>query len=140
MLTDTTKRLTNIANNNKYWWRVRAQNAAGWGQFSDPSTFSVIITGLSDEMTLPDHYELSQNYPNPFNPSTTINFTIPKTSHVELFIYNLLGEKVSEVVNENLNRGNYTRNINLQDYSSGIYIYKLRSEDFTQIKKMILLK
>ena len=91
-------------------------------------------------MTLPDHYELSQNYPNPFNPSTTINFTIPKTSHVELFIYNLLGEKVSEVVNENLNRGNYTRNINLQDYSSGIYIYKLRSEDFMQIKKMILLK
>ena len=140
MLTDTTKDLINITSNNKYWWRVKAHNAAGWGEFCDPSTFSVIITGLSDEKTLPDHYELSQNYPNPFNPSTTINFAISKASHVELFIYNLLGEKVTEIVNEYLNPGNYTRNINLQNLSSGIYIYKLRSEDFMQIKKMILLK
>lgn len=88
----------------------------------------------------PINFYLSQNFPNPFNPSTTIYYGIPEGSFVRLSVYNLLGEKVTELVNEYKDAGNYSINFNLENYNSGIYLYKLQADDFIQTKKMILLK
>jgi endonuclease/exonuclease/phosphatase family metal-dependent hydrolase len=85
-------------------------------------------------------YELEQNYPNPFNPSTTINFSIPKTTEVTLTVYNTLGQKVIELVNEQLETGYYSFNWEAGDAASGIYIYQLKAGEFIQSKKMILIK
>lgn len=139
-LADTTKTLIGVMENNNYWWRVKARNNAGWGSFSNVFTVSILVTDLDDEDLMPVQYGLSQNYPNPFNPTTTIGFSLPKSSHVDLSIYNLLGEKVSQEINEFFSAGNYKINVNLNNLTSGIYVYKIHTEEFTQAKKMILLK
>ena len=91
--------------------------------------------------SLPSDYALYQNYPNPFNPGTTIAFALPENaSSVKLSIYNILGEKVAELVNNVLAAGNYKYQWNAENFASGVYIYELRTEKFVSIKKMILLK
>ncbi len=87
-----------------------------------------------------DSYSLSQNYPNPFNPSTEINFTIPVTGNTTLAIYNVLGQKVKTLVNKEMSAGSYTYQFDASNLSSGIYFYKLQSNDYSSIKKMMLLK
>ncbi|KAB2841876.1 MAG: T9SS type A sorting domain-containing protein [Melioribacteraceae bacterium] len=89
---------------------------------------------------LPAEYNLSQNYPNPFNPSTKINFSIPENEFVSLKIFNAVGEQVQELVNQNLSAGSYTVDFNAGDLSSGIYFYSLTGNNFSSIKKMILIK
>ena len=85
-------------------------------------------------------FELSQNYPNPFNPETTIEFTIDKESLVNLSVYNLLGQKVSTLVNEKLSAGHYKVTFNGKNLNSGIYFYKLDTGSNVKTRKMILLK
>ncbi len=89
-------------------------------------------------------YELAQNYPNPFNPATTIRFSVPnergKTANVNLSVYNILGQRVTELVNKALPSGNYEVKFNASGLSSGVYYYRLRSGNFVETKKMILLK
>lgn len=89
---------------------------------------------------VPNSFSLKQNYPNPFNPSTTIKFSIPKSSFVSLKVYDVLGKEVALLVNENLNEGTYNYNFDASKLSSGIYFYTIRSENFVQTKKMIMLK
>ncbi len=90
---------------------------------------------------IPDIYALEQNYPNPFNPSTTIEFSIPEdVSNVRLTIYNALGERVVELVNNSLLAGKYSYQWNARNVASGMYIYELRTDKFVSIKKMVLLK
>lgn len=94
-----------------------------------------------DPPSLPVNYELFQNYPNPFNPGTTIQFALPKdAASVKLSIYNILGEKVAELVNEALTAGRYQYKWNAENFASGMYIYELRTDKFVSVKKMILLK
>lgn len=94
---------------------------------------------------VPKTFELSQNYPNPFNPSTQIEFAVPSKSHVELVIYNALGQRVRELVNEDLDAGwksvtwDGTDNTG-NSVASGIYLYRIEAGDFAQSKKMILMK
>jgi hypothetical protein len=88
----------------------------------------------------PESFILSQNYPNPFNPSTTIQFSLPEQSFVNLEVFNTLGEKVSTLVSEELNVGNYKYEWNAENLSSGIYFYRLITNNFSEMKKMILLK
>ncbi|RPI17620.1 MAG: T9SS C-terminal target domain-containing protein [Ignavibacteriae bacterium] len=85
-------------------------------------------------------FSLAQNYPNPFNPSTNIKFDIAKEGMVKLNVYDISGNLVSTVVNENYNAGSYSINFNASSLSSGVYFYKLETADFTAIKKMILVK
>ncbi len=85
-------------------------------------------------------FMLYQNYPNPFNPSTTIKFQIPENTFASLKIYDVSGKEISTVLNENLLRGEYEYNWNASNYSSGVYFYKLETENFTQTRKMILVK
>ena len=93
-----------------------------------------------DDKKIPVEIFLKQNYPNPFNPSTTIEFGIPESNFVTLTIYNMLGEQIEVLVNENLSAGNYKVNWNAKDFSSGIYVYKLLAGKFIESKKMILLR
>ncbi|MFC2092542.1 T9SS type A sorting domain-containing protein [Bacteroidota bacterium] len=88
----------------------------------------------------PSDYKLYQNYPNPFNPVTTIKFDIPKSSFVKLVVYNSLGKEVATLVNKKLNAGSYEVNWDGSDYSSGMYFYKMASDDYLQTKKMMLIK
>ena len=85
-------------------------------------------------------FSLDQNYPNPFNPLTTIVFGLPVKSQVSLKIFNSVGEKISELVNEVKPSGNYTVEFNAANLPSGVYFYQLRAGSFVETKKMILIK
>ena len=88
----------------------------------------------------PAEFKLYANYPNPFNPVTNIRFNLPQTSHTKLTIYNILGNEVATLINDELNVGSYLVSWNASDYPSGVYFYKLETKDFTETKKMVLLK
>jgi hypothetical protein len=89
---------------------------------------------------IPAEYALEQNYPNPFNPSTTIKFAVPKESEINLSIFNVLGELVLTLVNEQLKAGYYEYKFNAASLASGIYIYRINAGEFLSTKKMVLLK
>ncbi|MCF8241002.1 MAG: T9SS type A sorting domain-containing protein [Melioribacteraceae bacterium] len=93
-----------------------------------------------DEDALPVNYELSQNYPNPFNPVTNIKFSIPEAGEVSITIYDALGKEVKVLLSKYLDAGSYTTNWNAAGQASGIYFYKMSSDNFVQIRKMLLLK
>ena len=103
-------------------------------------TTSVSLSGLDDDSNIPAQFSLSQNYPNPFNPSTTINYNIPSGTMVTLTVYNVLGQKVREMVNEYKSPGEYEVKVDMQEYNSGIYFYKFQAGGYVETKKMILLK
>jgi len=104
-------------------------------------TDTVQVVGISKiENTIPEDYALFQNYPNPFNPSTIIRFSIPAVSYVTLEVFSALGEKVEVLVSEELSAGTYKYDWKAEDLTSGIYFYRLSTESFSEIKKMILLK
>ncbi len=90
--------------------------------------------------SVPKSYSLAQNYPNPFNPSTTINFSIPKSGIVKLVVYDIAGKVVSVLVNEQLNTGSYQYDFNASNISSGVYFYRLETDGFSDVKKMLLVK
>ncbi|MBZ0201021.1 MAG: T9SS type A sorting domain-containing protein [Ignavibacteriaceae bacterium] len=99
------------------------------------------IAGITKEDDIKvSEFSLKQNYPNPFNPTTQINFSIPKTENVKLDVYNLLGQKVASLVNDNLSAGSYTTDWNAENLSSGTYIYKMTAGNIVQSKKMVLIK
>ncbi|MFZ1319941.1 MAG: FG-GAP-like repeat-containing protein [Ignavibacteria bacterium] len=89
---------------------------------------------------VPDKFELHQNYPNPFNPVTNIKFDINRSSDVRLNIFDALGRKISEIINEKLQPGTYNAVFDGSDFSSGVYFYKLETDGFVETRRMILLK
>lgn len=109
-------------------------------------TFKVQIgdgVGINQISSNVEDFNLSQNYPNPFNPSTKINFSIPKTDFVNLKVYDILGNEVSNLVdNRQLNVGTYEYEFNTSglNLSSGVYYYKLTTSEFVQVRKMMLIK
>ena len=88
----------------------------------------------------PDEYFLSQNYPNPFNPSTTVEFSIPVKTNVVLKIFDVLGNEIVTLINEERSANIYKINFNATNLPSGVYYYTLRTENFTKTRKMLLLK
>ncbi|MCX6163295.1 MAG: T9SS type A sorting domain-containing protein, partial [Ignavibacteriae bacterium] len=96
------------------------------------------VAGQSNN--IPDEFKLFQNYPNPFNPRTNIKYQITNNSFVNLKVFDVLGKEVATLVNQNLQPGEYEVNFNSSDLTSGIYFYKLKSGDFSEIKKMLLIK
>lgn len=106
-------------------------------------TFKVQVgnVGITNISSLIKDYELSQNYPNPFNPTTNINFSIPNSEVVSIRVYDILGNEVATLVNnERLSAGMYKADFNGANLSSGIYFYTIRTENFTDTKKMTFLK
>jgi photosystem II stability/assembly factor-like uncharacterized protein len=99
-----------------------------------------ITSVKSSEENIPKEFSLAQNYPNPFNPTTTIKYSVPKSSLVVLKIYDVLGNEIATLVNEEKERGVYTVNFDASQLASGIYLYRLQAGSFIETKKMILLK
>ena len=89
---------------------------------------------------IPREFGLNQNYPNPFNPSTTIEFALPKQATVELAVYNLLGQRIAVLVNEDLQAGYYQTSFDAHSLPSGVYFYRIQAGSFVQTKKLMLLK
>ena len=111
--------------------------------------FEAAINWVMDDATeveepttakIPEDYSLSQNYPNPFNPSTTINFTIPELSHVKLSIYNILGDTITELINERMDAGYYNTKWDATNLTSGVYFYQIQTDKYFSTKKMLLVK
>jgi len=110
--------------------------------YYDGLSLESVISGRLDVIKnkYPNEIYLSQNYPNPFNPTTTIEFSIPKTGFVTLKIYNLLGQEVETLVSDKLAPNNYKYVWDATNYSSGIYFYKLEVGEYFQIRKLIVVK
>ena len=104
------------------------------------------VTGIEDENIVVSDFKLNQNYPNPFNPTTTISYSLPFMSNVEITIFNLIGEVVKKLVNSSQQSGYYTVSFNAADLSSGIYFYAISAssidgqQQFKSVRKMTLLK
>jgi len=109
------------------------KSAIGGGQHS-------VSKGSRVNKLVPQTYSLLQNYPNPFNPSTSIRYSIPKDGNVSLRVYNALGQLVSTLASGYHRAGDYNVSFDGMNYSSGIYFYRLESGNFSQVKKMVLIK
>ncbi len=102
--------------------------------------FKKITQVDNSTQSIPENYSLKQNYPNPFNPSTTIEYTIPKSAFVTLKVYNILGGEVAVLVDGYRHPGYYKIKFNGNNLSSGVYFYRLQASNYVQIKKSILIK
>jgi hypothetical protein len=100
------------------------------------------ITSIKQEQieSIPELFSLEQNYPNPFNPSTKINYTLPQKEFVSLKVYDLLGNELKTLVNEEKSAGSYELDFDAINLPSGIYFYRLQAGSFVETKKMIFLK
>ncbi len=99
-----------------------------------------IYLGTGNNSTIAANYSLSQNYPNPFNPSTTIKYSLLHDSKVSLKVYDLLGREVATIVNDFRQAGEYQAEFNASNFASGVYFYRLETDKFTSVKKMVLVK
>ncbi|WP_369685745.1 T9SS type A sorting domain-containing protein [Ignavibacterium album] len=89
---------------------------------------------------LPTEYDLEQNFPNPFNPTTTINFQLPENSHVSLKVFDIIGNLIATLVDENIEAGYHSIVWDASGLSSGVYLYSLTSGSFVSTKKLVLMK
>ncbi len=89
---------------------------------------------------VPKQFRLEQNYPNPFNPNTTIKFQLPRTSQVNLSVFDILGREVSVLVNERKNAGSYEVKFDASNLASGVYFYRLQTGNFVDTKKLLLIR
>jgi len=102
--------------------------------------YTPLVTSVTEEHSLVVEYSLSQNYPNPFNPSTTIKYTLKENGYVSLKVYDILGREVANLISEKQTAGSYNVIFNADGLVSGVYIYKLKANDFIEAKKMVLTK
>lgn len=137
-ITSISKEFTALPNKS-YWWKVKAHNSVGWGEFSDVWKFNSMTVDVNGE-SLPTRTELLQNYPNPFNAGTEISFSLAEPSFVTIIIFNVIGDKIEILTNNNYSAGNYKLNWIPGSLPSGIYFYRIQAGHFTQTKKMLLLK
>ena len=118
-----------------------------WSSKEDSVIYAPRLTGYQGataismkEEVIPSTHKLSQNYPNPFNPKTTIEFNLEKPGYTKLEIYNLAGQLVSTLVDGQLDSGSHRMSFNAANLPTGIYLYKLTTDNFSEVKKMMLLK
>jgi hypothetical protein len=101
---------------------------------------SPLPTSIEQNGTIAKSFELHQNYPNPFNPATSIKFDLPKSSFVNLSVYDVSGKLVGVILNEQKSQGSYSVQFNASYLSSGTYFYKITTGDFSSVKRMMLIK
>lgn len=118
-----------VANDGATYYRLKQIDTDGAYVYSE-------VVEISSNLS----YKLSQNYPNPFNPTTVIKFSLPKSGITTLEVFNILGEKVATLVDKKLSAGNYAFDFNAKNLPSGIYIYRLEANNFSAVRKMLLLK
>jgi hypothetical protein len=123
--------------------KLDGQIIRGWAVTSNGriARYHELISGISNNQNnMPENYSLLQNYPNPFNPSTKISFSLPKAGDVKLVVFDILGREIATLVNGFTGAGNHTVDFNAANLSSGVYLYKIQAGDFTETRKMILMK
>ncbi len=125
-------------------WTILAMDSYN-SAVSSIDTFTVVLkkvlVGVKEAPSvIPTVFALSQNYPNPFNPSTRIEFAVPKESRVRLEVYNMLGQKIATLVDEVRTAGNHAVQFDASGLASGLYFYKLSTNEVSFLKKMMLLK
>lgn len=133
----------NVGENARYIRLTGTKRATTYGySIYEFEVFNQTISDVNEEEYLPFNFSLSNNYPNPFNPETTIEYTIPKATNVELKVYDVLGREITTIVNEYKQAGKYHSNFSIGSLqlSSGVYFYRLSIEGYTIVKKMMLLK
>jgi hypothetical protein len=136
------------ANSNKTWGYYTDNSTGctmtGGATQLDRPNISLVMSSVTGTQNIsgnaPSTYSLSQNYPNPFNPVTRINFDIPKQGFVTMKVFDILGREVRTLVNEVKSPGKYSVDFNGMELSSGVYFYRLESNGFTDIKRMLLIK
>jgi hypothetical protein len=124
--------------NGTYYYIVSAQYDAGE---SVPSNeVQVLVTSVYAQENIPREFSLSQNYPNPFNPTTTIAYALPQAAHVELKIFDTHGQEILILVNGRKEAGKHAVELSATNLPSGIYFYRLHAGNFTNTKRLVLLK
>ena len=132
-----------------YYWRVQGEGICGLGDWSSSDRYFTAGEELDvnevDGGELPNKFTLHQNHPNPFNPYTQIEFSLPRASHVTLGVYNIVGQRVRQLVDEDLPAGRMVttwdgKNEKGVEVASGIYLYHITAGEFDATKKMVLLK
>jgi hypothetical protein len=98
------------------------------------------LTGIQEDENLANGFRLNQNYPNPFNPATKIDYTVAQATRVTIRVYNVLGEEVATLLNEEVQPGTYQAVFDASRMASGVYYYKMTAGSFTETKKMMLVK
>ncbi|NWG29574.1 MAG: T9SS type A sorting domain-containing protein [Ignavibacteriaceae bacterium] len=119
-----------FAGGSKFQYRLKQVDTDGQFEYSDVVEVEIV----------PTKFELSQNYPNPFNPSTTIRFSLPKETSLKINIYNMLGELVETLAEGTYEAGYHKATLNASSLPSGAYVYRIESSEFTQVRKMVLIK
>jgi hypothetical protein len=129
-----------------YYWLTALDLLGNESEYSNVDSIEITIVGIKDmQQSIVNDFALHQNYPNPFNPSTTIRYSVGAhrdvtLQHVDLSIYNTLGQKVATLVNKKQSAGSYQIKWNAGGLSSGVYLYRLQTGNYIQTKKMILMK
>ena len=129
-----------LGNYTQYMDFTEASYSLVWCKLNGVYYGDTLQTRFSKTEELPLEFKLSQNYPNPFNPTTTINYSILKRSIVTLKIYDILGRELAALINEEKDPGNYKINFDGTLLPSGIYLYKIICEKYSDAEKMILIK
>ncbi len=111
-------------------YRLKQMDIDGTFEYSDEIEVKV----------LPSKYELYQNYPNPFNPTTKIKFSLPENAKVKISVYDVLGRELKTLLNKNIEAGYHSINFDAAQFTSGVYLYTIETNKFTQVKKMLLIK
>ncbi|MBI5475668.1 MAG: T9SS type A sorting domain-containing protein [Ignavibacteriales bacterium] len=147
-VTDTIATFTGESGNKYGFFSLSSDNAGNIEIVKNSADALTLITGIDDLLqTIPTVFKLHQNYPNPFNPNTVIRYELPKTSHVTLTIFNVLGQKVATIVDEVQAMGYKTVEFRVSNLSSGVYFYRIEAVSiadpgkmFAQVKKMVVMK
>jgi hypothetical protein len=112
-----------------------------WGSGVFKRPLSEMTTGIEDKHNeIPTRFALKQNYPNPFNPSTIISYQLSVVSNVKLSVYDMLGREIAVLVESKQNAGTHQKQWNAEGLPSGVYLYRLQTESFTETKKLLFLK
>jgi hypothetical protein len=112
----------------------------GWMYLDYIALPTSAVTSVTTASQMPLTFSLEQNYPNPFNPTTTISFSIAKSSNVKLVVYNLLGQKVATLADKYMEAATYNFKFDAARFASGVYFYRLEAGEYRSQKKMLLLK
>ncbi len=129
----------NVLNDRTYYYKLHVEDVNG-GLHVYNIDGNIVVRSATPQAGLVNEFSISQNYPNPFNSQTSFSFGLPANDHVTLRVFDLLGREVATVLNRDMNAGNHTINWSAEGLSTGVYVYKLTTSQYSDTKKLLFLK